>query len=97
MKIHGLKMTEHVYNGLIRTYAGAAAVWHVKEEHIDMYIKDSHELFKQLEKSPDTKVNIHILNSLLLLHTNALRVEELDSYVLPLYEKYRIPHDIYTY
>ena len=46
MKIHGLKMTEHMYNGLIRTYAGAAAVWHVKEEHIDMYIRDSHELFR---------------------------------------------------
>ena len=50
-----------------------------------------------MESNPDAKVNIHILNSLLLLHTNALRVEELDSYVLPLYEKYRIPHDIYTY
>jgi len=24
MKIHGIKMTEHSYNGLIRTYAGAA-------------------------------------------------------------------------
>ena len=45
MKIHDFKMTEHVYNGLIRTYAGAAAVWNTKEEHIDMYIKDSWELF----------------------------------------------------
>ena len=97
MKIHGFKMTEHVYNGLIRTYAGAAAVRHVKEEHIDMYIKDSWELFQQLEQNPDAKVNIYVLNSLLLLHTNALRVEELDSNILPLYEKHRIPHDIYTY
>jgi pentatricopeptide repeat protein len=31
MKIHGHKMTEYIYNGLIRTYAGAAAQRHVKE------------------------------------------------------------------
>lgn len=41
-------MTEYIYNGLIRTYAGAAGLRHVKEEHIDLYIKDSFELFNQL-------------------------------------------------
>ena len=46
MKIHGIAMTEHSYNGLIRTYAGAAAVRFVKEEHVDIYIKDSWELFE---------------------------------------------------
>ena len=46
MKIHGIPLTEHSYNGLLRTYAGAAAVRQVKEEHIDMYIKDAWELFE---------------------------------------------------
>jgi hypothetical protein len=41
-------MTEHVYNELIRTYAGACLIENVKEEHIDMYIKDSWELFQTL-------------------------------------------------
>jgi len=45
MKIHGLKLNVHVYNGLIRTYAGAAAIRNVKEEHVDLYIKDAWELF----------------------------------------------------
>jgi pentatricopeptide repeat protein len=45
MKIHGHKMTEYIYNGLIRTYAGAAGLRNVKEEHIDLYMKDSFELF----------------------------------------------------
>ena len=45
MKIHGFPMTEHVYNGLIRTYAGAAAKREVREVHIDEYIKDAWELF----------------------------------------------------
>ena len=39
--MHGHKMTVYVYNGLIRTYAGAAAVRNVKEKHIDQYVKDS--------------------------------------------------------
>lgn len=86
-----------MYNGLIRTYASAAAVRLVKEDHVDMYIKDSWDLFEQLKNNPDAEVNIHILNSLLLLHTNALRVEELDANVLPLYEKFKIKHDVYTY
>ena len=43
-------MTEHSYNGLIRTYAGAAAQRKIREEHIDMYIKDSWELFEQLKQ-----------------------------------------------
>jgi hypothetical protein len=33
----------------------------------------------------------------LLLHSNALRVEELDANVLPLYEKYKIKHDVFTF
>ena len=97
MKIHGHPVTSHVYNGLIRTYAGAAGLRNVKEEHIELYIKDSWALFDQLRQNPDAEVNIQILNSLLYLHTNALRPEELDANVLPLYEKYKIPHDIYTF
>lgn len=49
-------MTEYIYNGLIRTYAGAAAQRHVKEQHVDEYIKDSFELFNQLQNDPDCTV-----------------------------------------
>ena len=97
MKIHGHKMTEYLYNGLIRTYAGAAALRNVKEEHIDLYIKDSFELFNQLQNDPDCNVTPQVLNSLLLLHCNAMRVDDLDSKVLILYDKHKIPYDIYTY
>lgn len=90
-------MTEHSYNGLIRTYAGAAGERKIKEEHIDMYIKDSWELFNLLKNEEGLQVNINILNSLVLLYTNCLRPEELDSNVLPLFEKYKLKHDVYTY
>lgn len=56
------------------------------------------ELFKTLEKGEnDAEVNIQVLNSLLLLYSNALRPEQLEAEVLPLYEKFKIKHDVYTY
>ena len=62
-----------------------------------MYINDAFELFNQAKSDPDIKININILNSMLWLHTSALRVEELDANVLPLYDKHKIRHDVYTY
>ena len=62
-----------------------------------MYINDAFQLFDQAKEDPEVNININILNGLLLLHTSALRVEELDANVLPLYDKYKIKHDIYTY
>ena len=53
MKMHDIPLNEHSYNGLIRVYAGAAAVWKTKEKHIDMYIKDAWDLFEQLRQNPD--------------------------------------------
>lgn len=42
-------------------------------------------------------VNINVLNSMTLLYANALRAEQLEAEVLPLYDKYKIKHDVYTY
>ena len=97
MKIHGIEMNEHHYNGLLRTYAGASAIQQVKEKHIDIYMEDAWSLFNQVQESENLEVNIYILNSLLLLHANAFRVDDLDSKVLPLYEKFRIKPDVFTY
>ncbi len=95
-------MTSHIYNELFRVYAGACTLERVPEAHIDMYIKDAFELFRTLEKEAlkgdkDVEVNIQILNSLVLLHCNALRPEDLEADVLPLFDKHRIKHDVYTY
>lgn len=46
MKLHGFPMTEHVYNELIRVYAGACKQEKIQEKHIDMYINDAFELFR---------------------------------------------------
>ena len=96
MRLRGFKLNVHGYNGLIKTYAGAAAQWKVKEEHIDMYVDDAMKLFNQMVEG-GIKPNVFVLNSLTLLHANALRPDDLDSTELPLYDKHRIKHDVYTY
>ena len=89
-------MTEHVYNGLIKVYAKACMEKNVLEKHVDQYIQDAMELYEQMQKD-GLKVNSHILNSLLELHANALRVDEMDAKILPLYEKHNIKPCIFTY
>jgi pentatricopeptide repeat protein len=61
-----------------------------------MYIKDSWELFDTMRKE-GIEPNIQILNSLCMLYTLALRPEELETKILPLYDKLKIKHDVYTY
>lgn len=41
-------MNVPIYNGLIKTYAGACLIPHVKEAHIDEYIEDAWKLFEQV-------------------------------------------------
>ena len=63
-----------------------------------MYIKDTWELLDPIIKGDSqADININILNSLVFLYSNALRPEELEADVLPLYEKFKIKHDVYTY
>lgn len=54
------------------------------------------KLFEQMIES-GIKPNSFVLNTLTLLHCNALRPDDLEANILPLYEKHRIKHDVYTY
>ena len=42
-------------------------------------------------------MNIHVLNSYLYLYCSALRPEQMETDVLPLYDKYKIKYDLFTY
>ena len=85
-KQYGMTMNEHYYNGMIKTYAGAANKDRASEGAIDKYIKDAWELIETMEKKDGIAVNIHILNSMVQLYSNAIRAEELEAIVLPKYE-----------
>jgi len=54
----GLVVNEHIFNQLIRVYAGACLVPDTKYEHIDMFVKDGMDLFREMEQSPDVDINI---------------------------------------
>lgn len=54
-------MTEHVYNELIRVYAGACRLPHVPEKEVDMYLDDAMAIFRTVErdeKNEGVEVNI---------------------------------------
>lgn len=96
MRNLGFEMTPQTYNGLIRTYAGAWKIPNVQESHIESYVKDAWALLDQM-KEKDIPLNIQLLNSMILLHKNAVYVQELHDQVLPLFEKHKIKPDIHTY
>jgi hypothetical protein len=50
-----------------------------------------------VKSNPELEVNNNLLNSLVLLHANALRVEDLDAYVLPLFDKFKVKYDVFTF
>lgn len=70
MKNYNIPMSEFIYNGLIKTYAGACRIKEVTEPHLDMYIND---IWRLVDNMVDKGIefNIHILNSIVLAYCNA--------------------------
>jgi pentatricopeptide repeat protein len=96
VKILGYKINEHICNGLLRTYAGASRIKYVKSEHLESYIKDAWEIFNYME-SEKIPINIQILNALLEVHTANHKLEMVDGLVVPLFQKYDIKMNQFTY
>lgn len=97
LKLRGLPVNEHIFNQLIKVYAGALNVPNVKHEHAEMWLNDGWQLYESMIKETDVEPNIYILNSLTLLFSNSLKAEELERKVLPLYAKNKIKYDVYTF
>lgn len=94
-RLYGLEINQHIYNGLIRTLASATTIG-VREEHVEEWIQDAWNLFHKVQEE-GYQVNVQLLNTMLYLHTKAVREEELETRVLPLYKKHKIQYDVYTY
>ncbi len=97
MKQQNIPLSVYMYNGLLRTYAGACAVPYCSEEIKELYVQDAWKLFKQLQTTQGLPMNVNLLNSLLYVHTKANVKEKIEGLVLPLYEKYGIKRDTFTY
>ena len=97
MKSQKIPLTHYHYKGLLRTYAGACKIPGLSQDTKNLYINDAWKLFEQMQTVEKLPVNIHILNSLMLVHSNAIEVQKLEDFVLPLYEKYEIQLDENAY
>eukprot|EP01017_Pseudomicrothorax_dubius_P039719 TRINITY_DN6127_c0_g1_i7.p1 TRINITY_DN6127_c0_g1~~TRINITY_DN6127_c0_g1_i7.p1 ORF type:complete len:302 (-),score=50.16 TRINITY_DN6127_c0_g1_i7:136-1041(-) len=97
MRQQGLQPNVYIFNGLLRTYAGACASKDVALDVKEQYVKDAWSLFRQMQDEYKLPVNVNILNSLLLVHTKSFKVADVEGMVLPLYEKYGIALDQFTY
>ena len=97
MKLNGYEPNEHIFNQLIKVYAGAVTVAGTKHEHVQMYIKDAWAIFELVEKNPKIAMNANILNQMVTLYAGALKPEELEAKVLPLFDKFSVPFNVYTF
>jgi len=91
-----MTFNEHICTCLIKTYAEACRQPYCRGDYIDAYVKDSWEVFKLFENT-NLPVNTHIVNSLLEVHAAGDRIEEIDGLVLPMYEKYNLKMNQFTY
>lgn len=62
---------------------------------MNLIIQDSWKLFHIIEQKGE--VNSFILNAMLSIHAKALKIEELEGLVLPLFDKFAIKKTEYTY
>lgn len=76
MQNDGFEINKYVYNEMLRTYAGALSHDLVPDNVKDTYIMDSWKLLEQIKK--EKKVSIQILNSLLLVHCKAMRMDHVE-------------------
>jgi len=90
-------MNHHIFNQLIRVYAGACRVPSVKDEHIEMYCTDAWALYLQMQEIPDCEISVNVLNSLISLFSAALKPHEIEAKVLPQFALHKISYDENTY
>lgn len=62
-----------------------------------MYLDDSLRLLSYMSEEDKVQPNIYILNSILLLHCNALRTKEVEQRILPMFSRLNIPYNLYTF
>ncbi|EAR87412.2 PPR domain protein (macronuclear) [Tetrahymena thermophila SB210] len=95
MKLNKIPMNKYILNSAIKVYGGVVKSDYMTNDLIDIYIKDAWKLFERAVK--ENMVDVHIINSLLDVHVKALREDDVDGLILPLYEKYNIKKNTETY
>jgi len=51
LKLRGFKVNEHIYNQLLRVYAGACTIPNTQDKHVQMYVEDGIKLYRDMIES----------------------------------------------
>jgi hypothetical protein len=95
MKSKGIEPNKYIYNALMRCYAAGCSLPHLPVETVDLFVEDAWRLLEEVGKA--NMIDTTILNNFLLIFVTALRTDEIEGLVLPLFGKYGFSKDKYTY
>ena len=73
MKQKGIQPDEYIYNSLLKCYAGGVSLPDISEDTTNLFITDAWKLLDEIAKKK--MVNVNILNSFLLIFTQAIKTE----------------------
>lgn len=94
MKVNGVNMDRCRYGLLMQIY-GAACPRAAPEDRVK-FVEDCWELFRAYEQAGG-EVGDYILNSILSMHIQAGKAEEVVGMVLPLFDTYKVAKTRHTY
>lgn len=90
-----LELQKITYNCLFRVYAKACTIPNLEEEKREVMIADSWKLLEEVKNKG--YLDTTILNNVLNIYAKSLNVEGIDGLVIPLYEKFNLPYNTYTF
>ena len=77
-------MNPYILNSSLRVYGGAIKTDLITSDIVDLYLEDAWKIFEKAKAL--NMVNSHIINSLLYVHVSALKEDNIEGLVLPLFE-----------
>lgn len=95
MRHKGIQPNKFIYNAMIRCYASACAIPNLELSTVDLFINDAWKLLEEVGRKG--LIDSKMLNNFMVMYVYAMRGDEIDGLVLPLFDKYKIEKDQYTY
>ena len=95
MRLKKIEPTVVIYNSLIRVYANACLIERVTEEARGLMLVDTWKLLEEVIQKG--MVDTGILNNVMLVYGNALQEEKIEGLILPLFDKFGLVMDGFSY
>jgi hypothetical protein len=80
---------------MLKVYSSVCAIPILEEEYREVVQADAWKLLEEMQERK--MVDTYILNSMLSIYTTSLNIEEIDGLILPLYDKFGLSYNVYTF